>query len=278
VVDGQLAPDGNEEYRLYQLLMGAWPANGRIDERFVERIIAAVVKAANEAGVHSAWSNPQDDWLTALASFTTSLLHDDAPGGFVASFGPRAHRIAELGMTNTLAQLVLKVTSPGVPDCYQGQEIVELTLVDPDNRRAVDYDMRRALLGDADARTWPALIDSWETGAIKLRVLRDLLRFRAAHPRLFRDGDYRPLPVRGAHAGRIVAFSRSAGAERLVVVVPRLTAGFGWPPLGAVWEDTAVELEDRQAARDVLTGLAVEARPLPVSEAFSVLPVAVLQG
>jgi (1->4)-alpha-D-glucan 1-alpha-D-glucosylmutase len=272
VFAGRWAPDANEEYRLYQTLIGAWPVDGRVDAGFRERIQAALIKTTNEARLHSTWQHPHEAWLAAVTKFAEAILLDDSPGGFVERMTGRARRIAELAVTNTLAQVVLKVTCPGVPDVFQGQETVELALLDPDNRRAVDYGRRQALLRSVDTASWPALLSSWATGGVKLRVLRDLLRFRRAHPRVFREGTYRPLGVRGTHASRVVAFAREAGGDRLVVIVPRLTAPLGWPPLGEVWGDTEVEVE---GGVDVLTGRT--GRSVRLAELLADLPVAVIR-
>ena len=255
IIDGQPAPDDNEEYRLYQTLLGAWPVGGGCDDDFRARVREASRKAANEARTHGSWQRPNDAWLRAGDAFIDAILTDVEAGGFVESMSAAAGRVAAIGVTNSLTQVLLKIACPGIPDVYQGNEGWDLHLVDPDNRRPVDFAARRELAGVLDARSWTDLLTRWQDGGIKMRVLRDLLRFRARHRALFELGDYQPVPTRGPFADRVIAFSRSHAAGALVIVAPRLSARVGTPPLGAVWGDTAIAhgLDDG-VLRDVLTG------------------------
>jgi (1->4)-alpha-D-glucan 1-alpha-D-glucosylmutase len=194
-----------------------------------------------------------------------------------------AEEIARLGAINALAQVVLKLTAPGVPDIYQGNEIWDYSLVDPDNRRPVDYQLRRAML-DALANATPEeMLRAWPDGRIKLFVTQRLLCLRRDHPELFRQGSYVPLTVTGAHADSCVAFAREHASAWLVVVVPRVSSRVGFPPLGTLWQDTSVELPEVAAlggATDVFTGreLRLEGRTLKVAEAMATFPLAVYKN
>jgi (1->4)-alpha-D-glucan 1-alpha-D-glucosylmutase len=280
-VNGRLAPDANEEYRLYQTLLGCWPATPfEPDAAFRERIREHVRKATNEAKRNTHWLHPNEAWLAACDRFTDAILTPGTGAEFLASFQPKAQRLAHLGMVNSLAQLVLKVTTPGVPDFYQGCELWNLTLVDPDNRQLIDWAPPEAAAARARAMSWRDLLRGWRDGGVKVRLTRDLLRFRRDHPAVFQQGDYVPLQPMGRFADNLVAFSRHHHREGLTVLVPRLSVRLGTPPLGLVWEDTAVTLPPSPGKwRDVLTGEQwPAATPVAVSELFRELPLAVLSA
>lgn len=281
-VDGRSAPDANEEFRLYQILIGAWPADDTDpDDHFRTRIKEHLRKAVNEARRNTSWIQPNEAWLEACDRFVDGILNADGAREFLTSFRPRAQRIAQLGMVNSLTQVVLKATSPGVPDFYQGCELWDLSLVDPDNRREVDFRRRHALLQEGEAALdWERLLCTWRTGEIKFQLTRVLLNHRAEHAALFQSGDYRPLEVRGRFAEHIVAFARTHGDDAIVVVVPRLVSRLGSLPLGLVWDDTAVSVPSRVAAwSDVATRRIVEnTAALPISKLFAELPFAVLKA
>lgn len=278
IVDGVEAPDPAEELRLYQAIVGIWPLgdDGSLGD-LSDRLSAYAAKAANEAHVHSSWQQPNAEWIAAVERFIAAILRDDTPDGFLASIRPRARRVAELGMTVSLAQVAIKLTAPGVPDIYQGQEIWDFSLVDPDNRRPVDYARRLALAEGLDARSWTDLLGAWEDGAIKLRLTRDLLRLRARRPSVFGRGEYRPLAAHGVHAGRVVAFTRGGRRRYVVVIVPRLAAPVGWPPVGAAWDDTTIDLGGGAPLTNILTDAHVPATNARLAEIFADLPIAVLE-
>jgi (1->4)-alpha-D-glucan 1-alpha-D-glucosylmutase len=221
-------PDRNAEYLLYQTLVGAWP----IGEG---RAAAFMQKAAKEAKVHTSWVDPNADYDDALAAFVTAVLADR---DFVADLEGflAEHRIVERGRVNSLAQTALLLTCPGIPDLYQGTELWDLSLVDPDNRRPVDYSRRRALLeGLVHAGPEQALARA-EEGGPKLWLIHRVLGHRRRHPQAYGPGSgYEPLDVRGPGARHAVAFERTGG---LAVIVPRLAAdpGTGEPEgRGAAW-------------------------------------------
>jgi (1->4)-alpha-D-glucan 1-alpha-D-glucosylmutase len=276
-IEGRLAPDANEEYRFYQTLLACWPAEPfEPDDAFRQRIREHMRKAINEAKRNTHWINPNEPWMEAFDRFVVAVLSAQSGGKFLASFRPRADRLAHLGAIASLAQLVLKITSPGVPDFYQGTELWSLTLVDPDNRRLVEWDGREALAGSVRDVAWHELLRRWRDGTVKFRLMLELLQFRREHLAVFQQGDYTPMEATGRFAERVVLFRRTLGRESVVVVVPRLTAMLGCPPLGLVWEDTQFELPPAREWRNVLTGETVTAGPLAIANLFAELPVAVL--
>ncbi len=279
-VDGHTAPDANEEYLLYQTLLGAWPDEALTAETrdtFIARIQDYMIKAIKEAKVNSRWIQPNDEWESAVREFVHTILQPE--NHFVPAFAPLAAQVSRHGVVNSLAQLVLKSTVPGMPDFYQGCELWDLSLVDPDNRRPVDYEKRRALI--ASLPEDPAdLMREWPDGRVKLFITRALLRMRAAHPALFQKGDLIPLTATGAFASSCVAFRRSLEGTSLIVVVPRLSCRIGFPPIGDAWKDTAITLPDGATGlvRDLFTGreTAPRAGALRLADVLRDLPVSVL--
>jgi (1->4)-alpha-D-glucan 1-alpha-D-glucosylmutase len=306
--EGQRMPGRNDEYFLYQTLIGAWPNElmdvGRLDraalDAFRGRVEACALKAVREAKVHTSWAPPNPAYEEALANFIRHILDPDRSSLFLADFTVFAARIAWFGMLNGLAQTLLKLTLPGVPDLYQGTEAWDYSLVDPDNRRPVDFDRRMAALAElrrafpderpADPAALRQLLDGWPDGRIKLLMLVRLLHLRRAHGELFRDGGYVALATEGRHAEHVCAFARVSGAEMLIAAVPRLVTGLvgdTLAPLGGCWGDTAIVLPPALAAAswtNVLSGETVSAEPraedglLRASTAFAHLPAAAFLG
>ena len=280
------APDANEEYLLYQTLLGTWPMDAagkpvaEVDEEFVGRIQAYMTKAMKEAKVNTSWIQPNEQWDTATKEFIARILEPGAKNKFIPAFLPVAEEIARLGAINSLAQVVLKMTAPGVPDIYQGNETWDYSLVDPDNRRPVDYAKRREMLAGLTNANPEELLASWPDGRIKLFATTRLLRFRREHPALFLHGSYTALRATGALADSCVAFAREHEGKWIVVVAPRLSSRIGFPATGERWQDTALELPEaatRAGARELFTGreLHADGNALRVSEALAVLPFAV---
>lgn len=286
-VDGKPAPDANEEVLLYQTLLGAWPFDdGELDD-FRARLRDYLVKAAREAREFTSWRAPDPAWEEALCAFAEGLL--DAKHGFRAAFAPMQATIARQGAQVALAQQLVKLTAPGVPDVYQGTELWDLSLVDPDNRRPVDHARRVELLAALDAEppaeAARAALAGWRDGRLKLLVTRAALCHRRAHPALYARGDYLPLYADGDRRRHVVAYARRAGERWVVVVAPRLTAalaGEGWAVGAQVWDGAALALPAGapMAWRDVITDARVEAPGgrLPVAAALGALPVALLEG
>ena len=249
-VEGKAPPDREDEYMLYQMLVGAWPAD-MLDApsaealgAFGERLRGAIEKALREGKRRSNWSAPNVEYEEATQTFAREALRAD---GFLSNFLPFLRRVARLGVENSLVQTTLKLTTPGAPDIYQGCELWDFNLVDPDNRRPVDYEVRiRGLeqltksLASERKKTalFDALMDSWPDGRIKLALTAALLSLRREHAELFENGSYRPLNVTGAEADWIVGFLRTLGERKLAVIVARFPAHREVAP---EWE-AAVEL------------------------------------
>jgi (1->4)-alpha-D-glucan 1-alpha-D-glucosylmutase len=270
-VEGRPAPDRNDEYLFYQTLVGAWPlapldAEGAA--AFTRRIQEYMAKAAREAKLHTSWINPHKAYDDALARFVERALAPGADNPFPADFAAFHGPVGRLGMVNALAQTLVKIAAPGVPDFYQGTELWTLTLVDPDNRQPVDWAARAAALADVTARVAAdgpaaaaeALLAAWPDGRVKCYVTARALAVRRRVPELFAAGEYVPLATGGAHATRVCAFARRRGDRQVVVVVPRLAAPLtdqgARLPLGAdAWADTWVHLPAGAAGlADAFTG------------------------
>jgi (1->4)-alpha-D-glucan 1-alpha-D-glucosylmutase len=259
-----------------------------------------MIKAVREAKVHSSWINPNADYEAATGDFVRALLAPEPNNLFVRDFVPFQQRVARVGAFTSLAQLLLRLASPGVPDLYQGSELWDFSLADPDNRRPVDYAQRQAALQSiraACAERGPAacadeLLDRLQDGQIKLYLTWKTLALRRECEPLFREGDYLPLKTHGARAEQLCAFARHAAGETLVVLVPRLfgslMAGDGRLPVAdAVWGDTWVELPpERMHAQwvNVLSGQTVDAQPmreahgLLLAQVFERFPYALLRA
>jgi len=276
-VDSRAAPDANEEYRLYQTLLAAWPLSGEIDDGFRGRVRENLRKSISEAKRNTSWIIPNEPWLSACDRFVDRILDPTRSAEFLASFSAVAGRVARLGMVNSLIQTALKITTPGIPDFYQGNETWDFSLVDPDNRRPVDFSAHRELAQHLDGRGWGELLTHWRDGAVKQRLTRDLLRFRADHVGLFQRGNYTPVPVTGRFAEHAVAFIREEGADRLLVIVPRISAKLGCPPLGLIWDDTRAVVDRPCRWRNILTDARHnDDRELHLAKVFSDFPIAVL--
>jgi (1->4)-alpha-D-glucan 1-alpha-D-glucosylmutase len=287
-VRGTIAPDANEEYFIYQTLVGAWPFDAADEPAFHERTLNYLLKALREAKVHTSWLSPDEEYEAAVLEFVRAILDRRRP--FLDAFRPFQRRIAEFGIYNSLAQLVIKITAPGVPDFYQGTELWDLSLVDPDNRRPVDYDRRRALFAelsrpDPEALT-PSLLEQRRDGRVKLMTMMRALGVRSAMPELFRKGDYVALATSGAMAESVFAFARRLGQQAALTCVPRLVTRLvrdgRHPPLGReVWGDTRINVQDLPAPatlRDAFTGSTIGVRDgaLDAAEVFAAFPVALL--
>ncbi|MEO5881009.1 MAG: malto-oligosyltrehalose synthase [Caldimonas sp.] len=287
------APTPGDEYLLYQTLLGTLPATGLGPTEIApyrERIVEYLLKAAREAKLRTSWTAPHEAYETGLRSFVAGLLGRVAPNLFLDDLTAQARRLARLGAFNSLATALLKFTSPGVPDIYQGHEVVNLTLVDPDNRKPVDYRNLSAALAALEALEpgrAAELVATPHDGRAKLWIAWRLLDLRRRRPLLFRDGDYRPLKAAGTHADHVVAFARHHAEAVLIVVVPRLVArllgdSVEAPCGAAVWGETAVEVDlaDGTRLRNVLDDsiLAVANGRILLAEALARFPGAALVG
>jgi (1->4)-alpha-D-glucan 1-alpha-D-glucosylmutase len=274
-VAGRSAPDRNEEYLLYQILLASWPLRVKTaDDDFRGRIKAYFHKALAEAKQNTTWSYPNKHWEESCERFVDRILRDTA---FLEAFIPFAERIAHRGMLYSLAQTVLKLTSPGVPDIYQGNEIWDFSLVDPDNRRPVDFEQRRTLLLGLNQRSPGELLMNWHDGAIKMHVIRSILRLRREKPGLFTSGDYSPLTLTGKLAENVVAFTRQRDSGELLVVVPRRLDASRAPQLGDSWIGTRLNIQPGRW-KNIFTGGVVNTDKPEVAlpQVFAHWPVAVL--
>lgn len=302
LVDGKPAPARNDEYLLYQTLFGIWPLTPPAQADIAElrrRLENHMIKAAREAKLHTSWIAPGEEYEAALRHFVAALLHDPPRNPFLADFIPFVGEHADHGLLNGLSQTLLRLTAPGVPDTYQGCELWCCTLVDPDNRRPVDYELRRRLLDELEAMRaarGPAacageLLRTLPDGRAKLYVTWLTLRTRQAQAALYRRGDYLALDARGERADHICAFARqdpnATGTGAAISVAARWFARLAGhcpgPPLGpAVWKDTWLEVPHAGPWREVYSGRSHRAElrdgvpMLPLAGVFEALPVALL--
>ena len=289
-VDGRPAPTPNEEYLLYQTMVGAWPIDaGRLRDY--------MLKTAREAKETTSWTNANPRAEEALARFVETVLDPQNSAEFLRDFQEFHARILPFGVLNSLAQTLIKITAPGVPDFYQGGELWDLSLVDPDNRRPVDFARRRQMLEslsrDIETATDLAslargLVNEPADGRVKLFVIRQALAVRRRRSELFARGDYRPLDVQGTRADHICAFARTGPGGPVLTVIPRLLASRGIVQVTGTeyWEDTAVMLpgETQAMLRNAFTGAGIDAtgdgetRRLPVGTVLADFPVALLEA
>jgi (1->4)-alpha-D-glucan 1-alpha-D-glucosylmutase len=313
-VDRETAPDANDEYLFYQTLLGAWPAEAagapiptEAPPEFVARVDAQMQKAIKEAKTHTSWFNQNTAYEDAVSRFVNSTLAGPSAPAFLEAFVPFARRVARAGMVNALAQLILKIASPGIPDFYQGTELWHLDMADPDNRRPVDFGCRAAMLdrlmpwiqrteaqdvqphveddvAERDAFLRQLLVN-WPDGRLKMFLMACALRHRRRESALFLRGEYTPLRAEGADAEHLVAFARCEGGTATLVVVPRLASAkaLAYPALdpGDDWGDTCVVVPEHLsgiAFRSLFTGARL--RPvdghLAASAIFRASPVALL--
>jgi (1->4)-alpha-D-glucan 1-alpha-D-glucosylmutase len=303
-IDGEAVPDANEEYLIYQTLVGTWPIQ-RLDsiarDKYRDRIVEYTDKAMHEAKIHTSWMNPSAPHETAVREFICDLFNE--PGReFFEEMSRFVERIADSGFVNSLAQVVLKVTAPGVPDFYRGTELWDFNLVDPDNRRPVDYDMRRQRLDDV----WAAgtenkgefareLAARWPDPDLKLWVTSACLKFRLDHPDLFAFGKYVPLSTCGKSADRVISFARQNEDECAIIVVPRYYYQLSQNSRGSVihpgpprvdWADTQIlipgefpqQWQCELSGQTIESGATTDRHTLNVAKLLEVFPVAVLNS
>ena len=302
LVDGHSAPDRNEEYLFYQTLLGVWPLTQmNTDEQAVltQRIQDYMRKATKEAKLNTSWINPNHAYDDAVQQFVSAVLSDEA---FLEDFRKLCMAVTQGGMYNSLAQTLLKLTVPGVPDIYQGTEVWNFSLVDPDNRRPVDYEHRRQLLLTMQERICGGkqelvsfvreLLANRTDGRVKLYVTHQALMQRRASPPLFQKGDYRPLYAHGPRQNHICAFARRWGQEELLVVTPRFPTQLLPDPLAlpigpTVWGETWLLLpsaDEDESYYNLMTGESIsvvlrEGGPaLALEKVFANFPVALLRA
>jgi len=283
MIDGVPAPDRNEEYALYQTLLGAWPLDVREMASFKQRTQDWMLKSMREAKVHTSWTDPNKMREEAVHHFIETILDKSRAGKFLNNFAVFQKWISHCGFLNSLAQTLIKLTAPGVPDTYQGTEIWDFSLVDPDNRRPVDFDRRMRLMNEmGDLKN---LLDVPKTGGIKLAVHQIVLKARNKCPALFTSGEYVPVQVGGGKSEHIFSFARHHEGKICVVAVPRLISQLiekpgGWPLGGEIWGDTSIELPAIARAkefRNLFTDAVIKnSLKIPAADLFGEFPVAFL--
>ncbi len=295
-MNGEALPSDHDIYVFFQTLVGAWPFTAELGRdqdpasvdglsAFADRLSAVMLKAAREAKLKTSWHAPDAAYEDALDQFVRACLDPARSRSFLRDVNGFVTRLAPTAAVNGLAQTVLKMTAPGVPDFYQGTEVWDLSLVDPDNRRPVDFaGLARALA--AQAGQTPDLAEralrDWRTGGVKQMIIHRLLSLRAMWPEVFASGSYGPLAADGLHAERVIAFSRTAGERSVLVVVPRLVLPLMRDrsyPLPQGWADTAVFTGMTGALRNVFTGETVMVEGngrLAIETVLKTLPAAVL--
>jgi (1->4)-alpha-D-glucan 1-alpha-D-glucosylmutase len=301
ISDGRSVPDANEEYLLYQTLVGSWPWGLDDSNRagYIARIQQYMTKAVHEAKVNLSWVNQNPEYIEALTGFIDSVLQPKSANGranpFVQDIQTFVPAIAYFGAINSLAQTLLKLTGPGVPDIYQGSELWDLSLVDPDNRRPVDFAARRTQLDELQARAAGGelrslaaeLVENYEDGRVKLWTTMGALAARRTHAELFRSGEYLPVHGSGKFREHVAAFARfdAMTLESAISVAPRfsytLMRGEMKMPIGNVWGDTEITLPPGIEGEfvNLLTGEVVRTtstRTLLCREVFASFPVALL--
>jgi (1->4)-alpha-D-glucan 1-alpha-D-glucosylmutase len=290
-VDDMPAPDANDEYLYYQTLLGMWDASdGASPDTQRDRLHAYMRKALNEGKVNTSWVNPNDEYVAAVDAFIDQTLDDQT---FLNDFLVVQQHIAFYGKFNSLSQTLLKLTAPGVPDIYQGTELWDLSLVDPDNRRPVDYIERQRVLSALDLtknrttdQALPEIDHSMNDGAIKLFLIAKALQARRSEPELFANGSYEPLKAEGSHNDHVCAFLRHRNGRSALIAVPRLIAGLlageTHIPFGkVVWHDTSLVLPthlQNTTYQDMFTGLTIrpETGRLQLADIYSRFPAALL--
>ncbi|HWF38321.1 MAG TPA: malto-oligosyltrehalose synthase [Candidatus Acidoferrales bacterium] len=300
MVDGRLVPSPNEEVLLYQSMLGIWPVeplDAGTRAKLCDRLQKFMLKAAREAKTHSSWVSPNEAHENALKRFICSVLNGGPENNFLSDFSDFAARIAPAGICNACAQVLLKIASPGVPDFYQGNELWDLRLTDPDNRNPVDFVERMKLLGELPnspegntlANT-TELLAQWQDSRLKLYLTREALNFRRANRGVFLKGVYLPLEIDGSQRHSVCAFARHFENSWALVVVPRLTASLPresfFPLKEASWGSTSIALPPSAPAtwKNIFTGEDLGAsrarrrKSLTVASVFSRLPFALLHS
>jgi (1->4)-alpha-D-glucan 1-alpha-D-glucosylmutase len=274
VIDGGIrAPSATFEYMLYQALLGAWPADQN-DDTFTARMQAYALKAAREGKQETSWLNPNQAYEAGLRTFLTRILDRSISAEFLNSMAALAQRISLLGALNSLSQITLKSMMPGVPDFYQGTEFWDLSLVDPDNRRPVDFAARAAVLASMETPDWAELTQNWRNGHVKLAWTRHLLKLRTELDGVFTHGEYQPLAISGPHRDHVIAFARRRGRDAAIVAVTKSLAVLSQG--GRVWPDA--DAFDGTLSLDGYSVDGVNGTEPRLSSLFRHLPVAALRA
>ena len=289
-IEGLDVPTPNDEYFLYQTLLGAFPFNESEYSAFIDRLKDYVIKAIREAKVNSGWLRPNTAYEEAFIKFVDNLLKGSEDNEFLKSFRPFQQKIQHYGVFNSLSQTLLKITSPGLPDIYQGTELWDLSFVDPDNRRPVDFEQRQAFLKEIKAKSETDIFSfisemmaAPEDGKVKMFLIYQALKARRENLELFQRGDYQKLAVLGSLKDKIVAFSRKCGERTAIIIAPRLLTDLikeGEYPLGEqVWQETRISVASGSSFvwKNAITNQEIQSEDtLWMRDILSDFPVAVL--
>lgn len=275
-----LMPSANDEYAFYQTMLGAYPFQESEMDGFVDRIEQCAIKSIREAKVHTAWLRPNQAYEEACSNFVKAVLSSDQ---FLTEFLPFQHKIAHYGILNSLSQTLIKLTSPGIPDIYQGAELWDLSLVDPDNRRPVDFNLRETFLDEIQAATdrialIQKLLETRQTGQIKQFLVAQVLKLRNQYQSAFLKGDYMPLEATGKFQDHIIAFARKDAERTIVTIAPRFFTRLIQPDqlsIAEVWEDTAISLPG-SSWQDALLNVEHSGETLLLKDVLRYCPVALL--
>lgn len=277
-IDDEFAPDRNDEYHLYQILLGTWPFKC-IDEAYIKRIQAYMVKAIREAKINSSWTDPNERYDETAKLFVQKICGDQR---FLENFIPFATKISELGILNSLSQIILKFTSPGIPDIYQGNELLSFTLVDPDNRQPVDFFENKQLL--LHIKNLNECLKTPGDGRIKLFITQQILQLRQRYPKVFTEGIYLPLDAMGTNSDHIIGYARSFEDTAVIILTTRFFTFFmdGFHRKNEFWSDMTLQLPEELSKykfKDIFTHRVFPRdESMKLSEIFSVIPFAVLES
>ena len=280
VLNGVSVPGPNEEYFIYQTLIGSWAVDSADMDTFKERLQGALLKSWREAKLHTSWSNSDHDYESAVADFVNTILTPVEGNRFLPDFVRFQRRIASSGAWLSLSHTLIRLTSPGVPDIYQGAELWDLSLVDPDNRRPVDFQQREAKLAEMYARTPFSLVRNWHDGLVKQYVIHKALTCLRDHPEVFQNGEYIHIDASGPLADRLIAFARHSGMAWVIAVAPR----FPPPASGKTsWNDTDLTFPGTAPRHwsNLLSGERVEVSGsgnVPIAGILGRFPVALLSA
>ena len=284
---GRAVPVPNDEYFFYQTLLGSYPFDESENESFIGRVKDYMLKSVREAKLHTAWLRPDSDYEEGFLAFVEKVLEPSDSNEFMKEFLPFQKWVAGYGIFNSLSQVLLKYTAPGVPDTYQGTELWDLSMVDPDNRRPVDYQQRISFLKDIKERQHTdigkltdELLSTKEDGRIKLFLTHKVLQARKENLEVFQKGDYQPIEVSGKFKEHIVAFARSFGDTTAIAIAPRFFTSLVQPGeyhIGEVWADTQLQLPQgmQSSWRDAITGQTISGTGA-IAQILQHFPVALL--
>lgn len=290
-INGKKVPDKNEEYFLYQTLVGTYPFDDEKISTFIERIKNYIRKSVREAKTHSSWTNPNEKYEDAFISFFEKIMDTNEKNEFLEEFLPFQKKIAHYGIFNSLSQTLLKLTIPGIPDFYRGTELWDLNLVDPDNRRPVNFEKRKKYLDDIHTKAkedlsslMEELLANKKDGRIKLFLISRVLNARRKNSKVFQKGAYKPLEKRGKHRDKVIAFTRKLNKKWVITIVPRFLTPLikeGDPLGNKVWKNTRILIPDAASSswRDAITEKNIEANEMFfVGKVLEKFPVAMLVG